>query len=760
MTKDRPPQLELPRGSAPGPGGAGGTAGTKGVLGETSVTGSVLRITFENDETGFRVVRLENDAGEVETVIGVFGKVTPGETIHVSGVRERGGKFGDQIRAAHVTAVEPKTRMGLARYLGSGIVKGLGEKLAERIVEQFGDATLQILDEGGARLSEVKGVSKKAAKAVGEAWTRERASRDALVFLRGHDLPPALAMKIVKRYGERTVMTIRDDPYRLASDVAGVGFLTADRIAETLGVSRDAPSRLEAGVLHVLSLASDNGHTFVERGLLARRAASELGRVEEEALAAIERLGARRRVIVIDEAGTTRVFLPALYRAETGIAEGLRALLQDGAKALPGAEEACLEFEKRTGIALADAQRAAIHAAAANGVLVLTGGPGVGKTTIVRALLGLYARSRLTVRLAAPTGRAAKRMNESTGEPAVTLHRLLEVDAMSGRFQRDAENPIEGDAIIVDEASMLDVALARSLVEALPPHARLVLVGDVDQLPSVGPGAVLRDLLDSGVVPNARLSVIFRQAETSLIVKSAHQIRQGDYPSAAREATGDFFLIERTTPEDTVRTIRELVTQRIPQRFGFDPVRDVQVLAPMKKGLAGVAALNEMLQQALNPDGPSVTRGTTVFRVGDKVMQLKNDYDREVYNGDIGTITALRRETRTLDVRIDERTVAYSEKDLDELSLAYATSVHKSQGSEYPVVIVPWLRQHFAMLSRNLLYTAVTRGKRLVVLVADPQAIRLALAEDRRQERATSLADELRRGTLSGNAEGSVEAGP
>jgi exodeoxyribonuclease V alpha subunit len=738
------PQLELPR---------------KPDSDEVALVGSVVRVTFENDESSFRVVKMQPDQGEVETVIGVFAKVSPGETIRVTGVRERGGKFGDQIRAQSVTALEPQTRVGLARYLGSGIVKGLGERLAERIVEAFGDETLGVLDAGGGRLSEVRGISKKAAKSIGEAWQKERQSREALVFLRGHDLPPALALKIVKRYGERTIVTIRDNPYRLANEIAGVGFLTADRIAETLGVSRDDPARLEAGVLHVLTLASENGHTFVERGPLARRTATELAQEETAVLDSIDRLAARRRVILVAEtvraqtiegleSTQLRVFLPSLYRAETGIAEGLAALLASQQETpLLGADLACQEFEKRTQIDLAEAQRQAIHAAAKHGVLVLTGGPGVGKTTIVRALLGLYARAKLTVRLAAPTGRAAKRMTESTGTPAVTLHRLLEVDAMSGRFQRDSENPLEADAVIVDEASMLDVTLARSLVEALPPRCRLVLVGDVDQLPSVGPGAVLRDLLDSGTIPSARLSVIFRQAETSLIVKSAHQIREGIYPDASREAKGDFFLIERENPEDAVRTLRHLVTERVPNSFGFDPVRDLQVLAPMKKGAAGVIALNEMLQQALNPTGPSVTRGAQVFRLGDKVMQLKNDYDREVYNGDIGTITALNRDTRSLDVSIDDRTVVYGEKDLDDLTLAYATSVHKAQGSEYPVVLIPWLRQHFAMLSRNLLYTAVTRGKKLVILVADPQAIRIALNEDRREERSTSLADELRRQT-------------
>ena len=708
------------------------------------MSGVVQRITFENDETGFRVVRLETEGGGTETVIGVFAKVAPGESLHVTGARERGGKFGDQIRASAVTAVEPKTRTGLARYLGSGIVKGLGETLAERIVETFGDGTLKVLEEGGGRLSEVKGVGKKLAKTIGETWKRERANRDAMVFLRGHDLPPGLASKILKRYGDRTVLTVRDDPYRLAQEVAGVGVLTADRMAEALGIARDAPTRLEAGVSHVLGLSSEQGHTFVERSALARTAAAELGRSEEEALLAIARLDASRRVHVIDCDGTARVFSPLLYRAETSLADGLRDLLARRTAPLPGALEACRELEDKTGITLADAQREAVGAAARHAVLVLTGGPGVGKTTIVRALLGLYARSQLQVRLAAPTGRAAKRITDSTGRPALTLHRLLEVDAMSGRFQRHAENPIEGDVVIVDEASMIDVLLAKALVEALPPRARLVLVGDVDQLPSVGPGAVLRDLLDSGVVPSSRLSVIFRQAESSLIVKCAHQIRQGTYPTAAQEASGDFFIIERHAPEDAVRTLREVVTQRIPQRWGFDPMRDVQVLAPMKKGLAGVAALNQMFQETLNPSGPSVTRGGTLFRLGDKVMQLKNDYDREVYNGDIGTVAALRPETRTLDVRIDDRTVVYREKDLDDLSLAYATSIHKSQGSEYPVVVVPWLRQHFAMLSRNLLYTAVTRGKRLVVLVADPAAIRLALAEDRREERSTSLADYLR----------------
>jgi exodeoxyribonuclease V alpha subunit len=446
--------------------------------------------------------------------------------------------------------------------------------------------------------------------------------------------------------------------------------------------------------------------------------------------------------------GEDAVYPVELYDAEVRLARRLRSVMAHeapGRALLEGAIGAAIEgFEKRAGVTLAPAQRAAVEQAARHKVLVVTGGPGVGKTTIVRAMLALFDRARINVRLAAPTGRAAKRMSEATGREAVTLHRLLEFDPKQRTFARKHGRTIEAGALIVDEASMLDVSLADALLQATGDHARLVLVGDVDQLPSVGPGAVLRDVIASGEVPTVRLSQIFRQAEGSLIVQNAHRIHDGQPPEGATGPGGEFFVIERRTPESAADSILEVVTKRIPARWGLDPKLHVQVLTPMHKGDVGAIALNERLQQALNPSGPSVTRGARTLRLGDKVMQLKNDYDREVYNGDVGFITAIDDAERTITVRFDDREVIYEEGDLDELTLAYATSIHKSQGSEYPAVVVPLLTQHFVMLSRNLLYTAVTRGKKLVVLIADPRAVSLALAETRREERRTYLAERLR----------------
>ncbi|HEU4534823.1 MAG TPA: AAA family ATPase, partial [Polyangiaceae bacterium] len=572
----------------------------------------------------------------------------------------------------------------------------------------------------------------------------QRAARDALVFLRGQGLTAAMAHRLFQRHGARTIDAVRAHPFRLGDDLPGLGFAATDRIARALGAADDDPERLEAAALHALAAAADAGHTAVPRADLAREAAALAGAAPGAIEAAIDRAARAARLVVEPSAAGPRVATPALFQAESGLALSLARLLAAPAAPLDEPLLAVGAFERAAGLRLADAQERAVEAASRYKVLVLTGGPGVGKTTLVRALLALYRRSGLRSGLAAPTGRAAKRLAEATGQDASTLHRLLEVDPRTGAFARHRARPLELDALVVDEASMLDVELARAACDALPSRARLVIVGDVDQLPSVGPGAVLRDLLQSGAVPSVRLDRVFRQRGGGLILDNAHRIRNGQPPVTSEAPDGDFFVVARRDPEGARQTVRDLVCRHIPRAFGLDPRRDVQVLTPTNKGPAGVLALNDELQRALNPEGPALRRGARVLRVGDKVMQTRNDYERDVYNGDLGFVASVDPSGPRLVARVDDRPVAYAEDRLEDLALAYAVSVHKSQGSEYPAVVIPWLRQHYALLSRNLLYTAVTRGKRLVVLVADPDALALALAEGRQDERRTALVDRLR----------------
>lgn len=717
----------------------------------TTVDGEVVRITFENDETGFRVLRvLVEGRAQPEAWVGVFPAVPPGTRVRATGHYERDAKHGDQLKVDTMLTVAPSTLEGIERYLGSGMVHGIGPVYAKRIVQTFGLETLEVLDREPYRLAEVPGLGARRAEEVARTWEKQRAIGAIMIFLQGHGASPSLATRIFKRFGPQAIEIVSRSPYRLALDVWGVGFKTADRIAQSIGISRDAPERAQAGVLQTLHDLSTRGHVFAGRADLAARAAEMLERDEPSMDQAIDALAASKHVRVEPLAsGDTAVYPTELYEAEVRLARRLRAMLRrevtGKARLEAGVAAAIASFEQRTKVTLAPAQRDAVEQAAQNKVLVLTGGPGVGKTTIVRAILSLFAEAKIVARLAAPTGRAAKRMSEATGREAVTLHRLLEFDPKQRVFARRQGRPLEGSAVIIDEASMLDLLLADALFQALGDDTRLVLVGDVDQLPSVGAGAVLRDILASGEVPAVRLTQIFRQAEGSLIVRNAHRIHEGTPPESATGSSGEFYVLERAGAKEASDTILEVVTERIPKRFGLDPRRDVQVLTPMHKGEAGSVALNERLQAALNPKGVAeVTRGAKLLRLGDKVMQLRNDYDKEVYNGDVGFITGVEAEERRITVSFDGREVAYEEAELDELTLAYATSIHKSQGSEYAAVIVPILTQHFVMLSRNLIYTAVTRGKKLVVLVADPRAVGLALAETRREDRRTYLAERLR----------------
>ncbi len=705
-----------------------------------AIQGRVLRITFENEKTGYRVLRVELPSREVLTVVGLLPPVGIDVEIRVIGRRVHDAKHGEQLVAESASVLTPTTREGLVRYLGSGLVRGVGPKLAERIVEKFGDASLAELDGGAVHLHEVRGINHALAASIAEAWKAQRGASDALVFLRGQEVPPGLAARIFKKYGSATEHVVRDNPYRLAHEVSGVGFLRADQIAQSMGIARDAPHRLEAGVVHSLFTINEEGHCFALRWELASRAAEQLGVAVEQVEAAIDR-GIQGGALVSEELHEgVAIFPKPLFQAEIEVAARLQKLLSRAAPLVADVDPLLDRWETQVGVRLAAAQRQAVHTAAREKVMVLTGGPGVGKTTVVRALLELLRAARLQTRLAAPTGRASKRMSEATGAEACTLHRLLEIDPRTGRFLRNKEHPLELQALIVDESSMIDLLLARALLEALPSSARLIFVGDVDQLPSVGPGMVLADLIASGTIPVVRLTAVFRQGEGSLIVENAHRILHGESPISAQGSQGEFYVIEQRDPGVACQTIRELVHARIPARFGLDPKRDVQVLSPMNKSLTGVRALNETLQDALNTDGAPQGRG---FRIGDKVMQLRNDYERDVYNGDVGIIERGENKGHALWVRIDGRLIEYDEAAQGDLTLAYAMSIHKSQGSEYPAVIVPWQRQHFVMLSRNLLYTAVTRGKRLVVLVADRYSLRLGLAEERKTERRTRLASRL-----------------
>ncbi len=709
------------------------------------------RITFRNPDNGYTVARFTvvGGGGEV-TAVGELDGQPPGSPLLLKGTWVEDRKFGRQFKIADYEERSLETLDGVEKFLASD-VPGIGPELARRMVAHFGLDTLTVAESAPARLIEVAGIGVARAGRIATAIANQGRIKRVRVFLRGHGAPPALARRIVQRYGADAIRIVRDNPYRLAVDVWGVGFRTADIIAERLGIARDAPARLGAGLVHVLGEHLGDGHTHVPEDIALDRAAALLS-VDRlkliEPLAALERdqrvvrevLGDRGRCVALAE-----VTLMEL-EAASGFAELVRT---PNASSALDVERSVSEFEVSSGLALAPQQRRAVIAAAIDKCVVITGGPGVGKTTIVRAVVDLAGRMRRKIALAAPTGRAAKRLAEATGAEAVTLHRLLEFQPQAGTFARDRGNPLDADLLVVDETSMVDLALFRAVVIALRPGAQLVLVGDIDQLPSVGAGAVLADVIASGAATVIRLTEIFRQAAASRIVTSAHRINAGELPELdAGGATSDFYFIARDEPVAARDTVLELVTERIPAKFGFDRIADIQVLAPMHKGDLGTAALNAALQERLNPrrpEAPELTRGERAFRQGDKVMQLENDYDRGVFNGDIGVIAAVDLEGGRLRVALgDGRIADYEKGELDQLVHAYAVSIHKSQGSEYPAVIIPLATQHFVMLGRNLLYTAVTRGKRLVVIVGSRRALSLAVKNANARVRWTWLAERIR----------------
>ena len=695
------------------------------------LAGAVERVTFHGEDSGFCVLRVKaRGHRELVTVVGHAAAVAAGEWITASGEWVNDRTYGPQFRSRFLKAAAPTSTEGIEKYLGSGMIRGVGPVYAKKLVRAFGERVFDVIESDPERLREVGGIGPVRAKRITAAWAEQKAVREIMMFLHGHGVGTARAARIFRTYGADAVQVMSENPYRLARDIRGIGFRTADAIAMRLGIGKSALIRLRAGVAHALTEAMDDGHCGLPAEELRPAAAELLEAPEDLVRTAIDEELAAGNVVADRVGDTPCVFLAGLHRAEHGIAERLHHI---AAGPLPwsriDADKALPWIERRTGLELAPSQIGAIRLALASKVLVVTGGPGVGKTTIVNAILRILAAKGARLLLCAPTGRAARRMTETSGFEARTIHRLLEVDPSSGGFRRDAEHPVDCDLLVIDEASMVDVPLMHALVKAVPDRAALLIVGDIDQLPSVGPGQVLADIIGSGAVPVVRLTEVFRQAAESRIIVNAHRINAGDVPELdPPEAISDFYFVPADDPESAVPKVLELVRTRIPRRFGLDPVRDIQVLCPMNRGGVGARSLNIELQAALNPAGERrVERFGWTFARGDKVMQVENDYDKDVYNGDIGRIDDVDPDLGEVTARFDGRAVAYGFGELDALVPAYATTIHKSQGSEYPAVVIPLMTQHYVMLRRNLLYTGVTRGKRLVVLVGQRKAIAIAV---------------------------------
>lgn len=711
------------------------------------LTGIIERITFHNLDTGYCVLRVQAKGHrDLITVVGASQQVIAGEYVKASGDWVTDRQHGLQFKASEIQTTPPHTPEGIAKYLGSGLVKGIGPRFAQRIVDAFGERTLEVIDRSPTFLTQVKGIGPKLIEKIRSSWKEQVMVRSIMVFLHSYGIGTARAVRIFKQYGESAIEIVKSNPYRLSTDIWGVGFQTADELALKMGLPRDSPFRAQAAVRHVLQKAQSDGHVCLPEELTAS-AAEELTKIPPRNIAeAIARLREQDEIFV-EKADPPLAYLKPLYLAEVGAARQVKALAR-GPHPLAGANvDAAVEWaEKRMKITLAKSQREAIAAAVSKKLAVVTGGPGTGKTTIVRAILDIFTAKGLKAALGAPTGRAAKRLSEATGREARTLHRLLEFDPAIAGFRRNRDYPLDLDLLVVDEVSMVDLALMNQLLRAVPAAACMVLVGDVDQLPSVGAGAVLADLIGSGVVPVARLTEVHRQAKESWIVRAAHAVNNGDEPESAPVGAGDFYFIEANEPAAITERIVQMVKERIPAKFGFDPFRDIQVLTPQVKTDLGVTQLNKVLQEALNPGRGTaeVKRFDTAFRIGDKVLQVRNNYQREVFNGDIGRVAKIDPVEQVLFAEFDGRRVAYDFSDLDELQLAYACTIHKGQGSEYPAVVIPVHTQHYVMLQRNLLYTAITRGRKLVALVGSRKALWRAVTNFETKTRFSLLKERLR----------------
>jgi exodeoxyribonuclease V alpha subunit len=695
------------------------------------LAGLVERVTYQNADNGFCVVRVKaRGHRDLVTLVGHAPAISAGEWITAAGNWVNDRAHGQQFKARFLKTSAPTSIEGIEKYLASGMIRGIGPVYAKKLLGAFGEKVFDVIEAEPDRLREVDGIGLVRANRITTAWAEQKVVREIMVFLHSHGVGTARAVRIFKTYGSDAIQVMSENPYRLARDIRGIGFKTADAIAMKLGIEKAAMVRVRAGISYALTEAMDEGHCGLPTDELVPLAEKLLEVPQQLIRTALDLELGDGTVIADVVADKPCVFLAGLYRAERGIAE---RLLQIGTGKLPwpsiDPDKAIPWVEQRTGLVLAASQRSAVALALVSKVLVITGGPGVGKTTLVNAILRILSAKRAKVLLCAPTGRAAKRVGEATGFEAKTIHRLLEVDPKGGAFRRDSENPLECDLLVIDETSMVDVPLMYALLRAVPNQAALLVIGDVDQLPSVGPGQVLADIIESGAIPVVRLTEVFRQAAKSQIIVNAHRVNEGAFPEMRRpEGDSDFYFVEANDPEAAVSCVVELVKTRIPRRFGFDPIRDIQVLCPMNRGGVGARSLNIELQRALNPSGESkVERFGWVFAPGDKVMQIENDYDKEVYNGDIGYVLSIDAENGEITASFDGRSVTYGFGELDTLVPAYAVTIHKSQGSEYPAVVIPVLTQHYAMLQRNLLYTGITRGKKLVVLVGQRKAVAIAV---------------------------------
>jgi exodeoxyribonuclease V alpha subunit len=710
-----------------------------------SLSGLIERVTFQNEENGWVVLKVKAKGHrDPVTVVGSLASVGAGEWLTAQGRWVQDREFGLQFRAEMLASTAPTTKEGIEKYLGSGMVKGIGPIYAKKLVENFGEKIFDIIEKESARLEEVDGIGSKRRKRIKEAWAEQKVIRNIMVFLHSNGVSTSRAVRIFKTYGEDAIEKVRSDPYRLAKDIHGIGFKTADQIAQKIGIPVDSLLRACAGLSHVLIEATGDGHCALPMELLKEEAVKLLQVEDKIVTDALERTLAGSDLVKETINGQELIFLPHLKRAEEIIAARIK-ILANSSSAYPSIdfEKAVVWCQQKTGKELAPSQRDALKLALSSRALVITGGPGVGKTTIVNTILLILRAKKVRCLLCAPTGRAAKRLSEATGVQAKTIHRLLEVQPATGRFGRNEANPLDCDILVADEVSMIDVVLMANLLRALPPKASLLLVGDIDQLPSVGPGMVLRHIIESKVVTVVRLTEVFRQAANSRIITNAHRINAGQMPEIpAKGGESDFFFIEREEPDQIAATLVDMIKTSIPSRFHLDPIRDIQVLCPMNRGSLGVRELNVRLQNELNParaDEPLVEKFGWQFRPRDKVIQTENDYDKDIFNGDIGQVAKIDSVEREVTIRFDQREVVYDFGELDEVSLAYAITIHKSQGSEFPAVVTPLAMQQYMLLQRNLIYTGITRGKKLVVLIGQRKALGMAVRNNRTENRFSGL---------------------